>query len=80
MSPGARKCAWALALLSLALVVLVLVIVRQLRDPPALEQYASMLLGRELSIGDLHELRLGREPSIVVEGLSIANPDWVGQP
>ncbi|RLQ23372.1 hypothetical protein DWB85_02125 [Seongchinamella sediminis] len=80
MSPALRKLIWALALLAAALVLLVLAVGHVLRDPLILEQYASKLLQREVRIGELHEIRFDREPSFVVEGLSIANPAWAEQP
>ena len=58
-------------LVAVLLVLGILAVGQLLRDPVMLEDYASDLLERQVRIGALHELRLGLEPSLLVEGLSI---------
>lgn len=53
---------------------------RLLQDPVLLEDYLSSTLKREVRIGKLRELSLGIESTVLVEGLTIANPEWAAQP
>lgn len=72
-----------LALLMLVVLGLALAAVavnRVLQDPTLLEDYLSQALEREISIGQLHELKLGLESTLLVDNLAIANPEWAQEP
>jgi AsmA family protein len=51
-----------------------------MRDPAYLERFLSNTLGREVTIGGIHNLHLGAESTVVIEDLSIANPSWAKEP
>jgi uncharacterized protein involved in outer membrane biogenesis len=43
---------------------------------PAVEKIATYILGRELSIGQLHKVKLGKDTLVRASKVSLANPDW----
>ncbi|MEP5569113.1 MAG: hypothetical protein ABJN62_14840 [Halioglobus sp.] len=73
-----------LLLLLLAIVVLVIAaataVNHLLSDTTRLENYLTESLGRQVRIANIRDLRIRRESNVVVEGLSIANPDWAKTP
>ena len=70
--------------MSLAIVALAIVaaatVNHLMRDTARLEDYLTELLGRQVSIASIRDLRIGRESNVVVEGLSVTNPDWATAP
>ena len=81
MSSPVKKVLVTLSLTLALLVALVVAAAAQLmRDTSSLESYLSGLLQRRVDIGSISELNLGRQPTIVVEQLNIANPAWAQQP
>jgi AsmA family protein len=77
MSTTLKRCLVALLIILVLLVAGAVAVVNQLqRDPGLLEDYLSELLNRQVEIGRLGELHLGRESTLLVEDLTIANPDW----
>lgn len=43
---------------------------------PAVEKIATYILGRELAIGQLHEVKLGKDTLVHASNVALANPDW----
>lgn len=45
---------------------------------PGLEQLGSHILGRDISVGELSAVKLGRDTAMELRGLQLANPTWAG--
>ena len=73
---------WLLAgaiVLLLVIGLAAVALVQLTRDTRHIEGYLSSALGREVRIGRIEGLRLGRQTSFLVKDVSVANPGWAAE-